>query len=81
MVSIKEIRETKNPEDFEVVKKYFSKIFTVLPSEIREKLFNLNISEKNINKLKKELAFLPEELQKEYIDEIFKIYRDVLNGY
>jgi hypothetical protein len=68
-----------NFEDNEVVKKYFSRIFTVLPKEIREKLMILDISETTLEKLKKELAFLPEDKQNEYLNEIHRIYDEVFN--
>lgn len=62
----------KNFEDIGIVKKYFSRIFTVLSKEIREKLMNLNISEKIKKIVIKDLAFLTEEKQKEYLDELKK---------
>jgi len=76
-----DFRETNNVEDDETVKRYVSRIFAVLPSDIREKLINLNIPKKKLKKLQKELAFLPEELQNEYLDELHRIYRNVLKGY
>jgi len=62
----------ENFEDIGVVKKYFSRIFTALSKEIREKLMNLNISEKVKKIIIKDLAFLTEEKQKEYLDELKK---------
>jgi len=59
--------------DFEkigVVKKYFSRVYTVLKPDIRDRLENLNIPEKKKRKLKRELAFLSEEKQYEYLDEL-----------
>lgn len=59
--------------DFEkigVVKKYFSRVYTVLKPDIRDRLENLNIPEKKKKKLKRELAFLSEEKQYEYLDEL-----------
>ncbi len=76
-----DFRETDNVEDDETVKRYFSKIFTVFPNDIRERLINLNIPKKKLKKLKKELAFLPKELQNEYIDELYRIYHNVLKEY
>lgn len=52
------------------MKKYFSRIYTVLKPDIRDRLEDLNISEKKRKKLKKELAFLSEEKQYEYLDEL-----------
>ena len=66
--------------DFEkvgVVKKYFSRIYTVLKPDIRERLENLDIPEKKKKKLKKELAFLSEEKQYEYLDEFSDDIEDV----
>jgi len=62
----------KDSEDIRVVKKYFSRIFTVLSNEVREKLMNLNISEKVKKIVIKDLAFLTEDKQKEYLDELKK---------
>ena len=62
----------ENFEDIGVVKKYFSRIFTVFSKEVREKLLNLNLSEKVKKIVIKDLAFLTEEKQKEYLDELKK---------
>ena len=62
----------KDFEEIGAVKKYFSRIFTVLSKEIREKLLNLNLSEKVKKIVIKDLAFLTEEKQKEYLDELKK---------
>ena len=62
----------ENFEDIGVIKKYFSRIFTVLSTEVREKLLNLNLSEKVRKLVIKELAFLTEEKQNEYLDELKK---------
>ena len=71
----------KNFEEIKVVKKYFSRIFTVLTKDIREKLMNLNVSEKKRKMIKKELAFLSKERQKEYLDELYRIYNRIVNGF
>jgi len=81
MVSMNDFRETNNVEDNETVKRYFTRDFAVLRQDIREKLINLNISKKKLKKLAKELAFLPEERQNEYIDELNRIYSNALKGY
>jgi len=62
----------KNFEEIGIIKKYFSRLFTVLSKEIHEKLINLNISEKVKKIILKDLAFLTEEKQKEYLDELKK---------
>jgi hypothetical protein len=59
--------------DFEkigVVKKYFSRIYTVLKPDIRERIDELNIPDKKKKKIRKEIAFLSEEKQYEYLDEL-----------
>ncbi|MFX1340358.1 MAG: hypothetical protein ACFFDK_17240 [Promethearchaeota archaeon] len=60
----------ENFENIGIVKKYFSRIFSVLSKEVREKLLNLNLSDKVIKIVLKDLAFLTEEKQKEYLDEL-----------
>ncbi|MFX1382155.1 MAG: hypothetical protein ACFFBP_06885 [Promethearchaeota archaeon] len=62
-------------EDFEleksgIVKKYFSRIFTTLKSDIRDRINELDIEEKKKKKIKKEFAFLPHDKQVEYLEEI-----------
>jgi hypothetical protein len=57
-------------EKLEVVKKYFLRIFTILPKDIRNRLLSLKLSKQEIKEVKKELAFLPEEKQREYLDEL-----------
>ena len=74
MVKFKDVINIKDFEEITAVKKYFARIFTILSKEIREKLMNLNISEEKRKTLKKELAFLSKERQKEYLDELYLIY-------
>ncbi len=81
MVKIKRDMNNKNFEEIKVVKKYFSRIFTVLTKDIREKLMNLNVSVKKRKMIKKELAFLSKEKQKEYLDELYRIYNRIVNGF
>jgi hypothetical protein len=57
-------------EKSEIVKKYFARIFNVLSDDVREKLLRLNFSEKELRKIKKELAFLSEVQQKKYLEEL-----------
>ena len=45
-------------------------MYTVLKPEIRERLEDLNIPDKRKKKITKELAFLSEEKQYEYLDEL-----------
>ncbi len=70
VITIKEDINNKDLEEIPEIKKYFSKIYTILSKEIRERLKNLNISKEKKKKLKKELAFLPKEKQREYLDEL-----------
>ncbi|NHJ24004.1 MAG: hypothetical protein EAX89_05485 [Candidatus Lokiarchaeota archaeon] len=57
-------------EKLEIVKKYFLRIFTILPKDIRKRLLSLKLTKQEIKDVKKELAFLPEEKQREYLDEL-----------
>ncbi len=68
MVFIKE--GNGNFEKLEIVKKYFGRIFNVLSEEVRKKLLKLQLSETELKEIKKELAFLPEEKQKEFLREL-----------
>ena len=69
---MEKISDDKNFEEIGVIKKYFSRIFTILSKEIRTKLINLNISERVKKIIVKDLAFLAEEKQNEYLDELEK---------
>ena len=57
-------------EKLEVVKKYFYRIFTTLSKEVREELMKLNLSKDELKEIKKELAFLSEEKQIEFLKEL-----------
>jgi hypothetical protein len=59
-------------EKLDVVKKYFQKIFTVMSKDVREQLMDLNLSKDELKEVKKELVFLPEEKQKDYLNELSK---------
>ena len=73
MIKVKD----KNFEELEIVKKYFNQIFTVLDEKIREKLKNLNVTEEKKKILLKELAFLNDEKQNEYLDELYIIWNKI----
>lgn len=73
MIITSDINE-KDLEEISEIKKYFSRIFTVIPKEIKEKLKTLNISKEKRKILKKELAFLSKEKQIRYLDELERIY-------
>ena len=68
MVFIKE--GNSNFEKLKIVKKYFGRIFNVLSEDVRKKLLKLKLSETELREIKKELAFLPEEKQKEFLKEL-----------
>ena len=57
-------------EKLEIIKRYFSRIFTILPKETRERLISLNLSKEELKEVKKEIAFLPIEKQNDYLDEL-----------
>ncbi len=59
-------------ETLDVVIKYFQKIFAVIPKDVREQLMDLNLSKDELKEVKKELIFLPDEKQKEYLNELSK---------
>ena len=59
--------------DFEkigVVKKYFSRVYTVLKPDIRDRIDELDIPDKKKKKIRKEIAFLSEDKQYEYLEEL-----------
>ncbi len=62
--------EDRALEEIDEVKRYFARKYSVLSKEIRERLKHLKISQKRMKSLKKELAFLPEEKQNKYLDEL-----------
>jgi hypothetical protein len=66
---IKENTNNKDLEEIPEIKKYFSKIYTVLSKDIRDKLKHLNVSKEKLKKIRKVLAFLPKKKQNEYLDE------------
>ena len=70
-MSTNEERE-KEFENLEIIKKYFSRIFTVLSKEVRTQLLELDLSDEELKKVKKELAFLPEKKQVEFLSELAK---------
>jgi hypothetical protein len=67
------LRENGDFENIPEIKKYFSRIYTILSKEIREKLRDLNVSKEKKKKIKKELAFLSKDKQLEYLDELLHL--------
>ncbi|MFX0001351.1 MAG: hypothetical protein ACFE9Q_14410 [Candidatus Hodarchaeota archaeon] len=65
-----ELGENRDLEEIPEIKKYFSRIFTILSKEIREKLRDLELPKKRKKKIKKDLAFLSKDKQIEYLDEL-----------
>ncbi len=63
--------------DREIVEKYFLKIFNVLSERIRRKILELNIPERDKREILKEFAYLTEEEQEKYLNELFEINRDI----
>lgn len=56
----------------EVINRYFQRIFTRLPKEIREKFGNLTLTEQEKKDLIREIAFLSKNKQKKYIKELLR---------
>ena len=61
-----------NFEKYEVVKRYFARIFNVLSKEIRQELLELDLTKEELKEVKRELGFLPENEQKKYIKEFIE---------
>ena len=57
-------------DKLDLVKRYFSLIFSTLSKEVREQLLDLEFSNEELKDIKKDLAFLPEEKQREYLKEL-----------
>lgn len=64
----------KELEEISEIKKYFSRIFTVIPKEIKDRLKTLNLSKEKRKILKKELGFLSKENQLKYLEELERLY-------
>ena len=72
MVLISNNSKERGFEKLDVIKKYFQKIFTVMSKDVREQLMDLNLSKGELKEVKKELVFLSDEKQKEYLNELSK---------
>jgi len=59
-------------ETLDVIRRYFYRIFTVLSKDVREQLMKLNLPKDELKEVKKEIAFLSEEKQKEFLKELAK---------
>ncbi|MHA1726397.1 MAG: hypothetical protein ACTSXH_16420 [Promethearchaeota archaeon] len=62
----------KNFEKLDVIQKYLAREFSILSKKIREKYLQLNLPLKMKKKVLKELAFLPEDKQEDYLNELEK---------
>ncbi len=72
------ISDDESFEKYDVVKRYFARIFNVLSKEIRQELLKLDLTEKELKEIKEELGFLSEDQQKRYIKELIE-NKKVLN--
>lgn len=70
---MKNLKENRDLEEIPEIKKYFSRIYTVLSKEIRDRLRELNLSKVKKKRIKKELAFLSKDKQIEYLDELIHL--------
>ena len=57
-------------EKLDIIKSYFSKVFSVLSKDIREELLKLNVSKTELKSILKRIAFLPEEKQRMFLEEL-----------
>ncbi|MHA1687879.1 MAG: hypothetical protein ACTSUN_00835 [Promethearchaeota archaeon] len=67
----------KSEKDKNLIKKYFTKIFTVVSKDIRKRINELDISKKEKKELLRELAFLTREQQIKYLEELSNLYREI----
>ncbi len=67
----------KNEKDRKVVKEYFSKIFNIVSKDIRKQISEIDIPKKERKKLLRELAFLAEEEQLNYIEVLRDLYEEI----
>ncbi|MFO7795640.1 MAG: hypothetical protein ACQERB_01855 [Promethearchaeati archaeon] len=57
-------------EKLDIIKRYFSRRYTVVSKDVREILLKLEVSKKELKEILKAIAFLPEEKQKEFLSEL-----------
>ncbi|MHA2288578.1 MAG: hypothetical protein ACXABG_07315 [Promethearchaeota archaeon] len=67
----------KNEKDRKIVKEYFSKIFNIISKDLRKQISELDIPKKERKSILKELAFLAEEEQLYYIEELRNLYQEI----
>jgi len=66
----------KDEQDKELVKEYFSKIFSVLSKDLKQKISEINIPNEEKKELLNELAFLSQEEQAKHIEAIISLYQE-----
>lgn len=74
MIIVNDNTKNKDLEETPEIKKYFSRVFTVMPKEIRDRLKYLDIPKEKKKILKNKVAFLSEKNQIKYLDELERLY-------
>ncbi len=64
-------------KDKELIKQYFTRIFSVLSKDVKNQIKNLKISKKEKKELLEELAFLTIEEQAKYIESVINMYQEI----
>ncbi len=67
----------KNEKDRKIIKEYFAKIFNIISKDIRKQILELDIPKKARKSILKELAFLAEEEQLNYIEVLRNLYEEI----
>ena len=67
----------KNEKDRKIVKEYFSKIFNIISKDIRKQISEIDIPKKERKNLLRELAFLAEEEQLNYVEALRNLYEEI----
>jgi len=67
----------KNEKDRKIVKEYFAKIFNIISKDLRKQILELDIPKKERKSILKELAFLAEEEQLNYIEVLRNLYEEI----
>lgn len=67
----------KNEKDRKVVKEYFAKIFNIISKDLRKQILELDIPKKERKSILKELAFLAEEEQLNYLGLLRNLYEEI----
>ena len=67
----------KNEKDRKVVKEYFAKIFNIISKDLRKQILELDIPKVERKSILKELAFLAEEEQLNYLELLRNLYEEI----